>query len=139
MLPFPHMWNGDSNYTFLGITVRLNMSHKSRTGSESCSVISDSLKPHGLYCPWNSPGQNTGVGNLSLLQGIFPTQGSNPHLPHCRQNSLPAEWPGKPKHLINVWDCIDVQIINSFNYSVLNAFSLLVEAFCWTLTRSFVS
>ena len=34
-------------------------------------------------CPWNSPGQNTGVGNLSLLQGIFPTQGSSPGLPHC--------------------------------------------------------
>ena len=38
-----------------------------------------------LYSPWNSPGQNTGVGSLSLLQGIFPTQGSNPGLPHCRQ------------------------------------------------------
>ena len=37
------------------------------------------------YSPWNSPGQNTGVGSLSLLQGIFPTQGSNPGLPHCRQ------------------------------------------------------
>ena len=35
--------------------------------------------------PWNSPGQNTGVGSLSLLQGIFPTQRSNPRLPHCRQ------------------------------------------------------
>ena len=34
---------------------------------------------------WNSPGQNTGAGSLSLLQGIFPTQGSNPSLPHCRQ------------------------------------------------------
>ena len=33
---------------------------------------------HGLYSPWNSPGQNTGMGSLSLLQGIFPTQGSNP-------------------------------------------------------------
>ena len=41
--------------------------------------------PHrGLYSPWNSPGQNAGVGSLSLLQ-IFPTQGSNPGLPHCRQ------------------------------------------------------
>ena len=40
---------------------------------------------HGLYSPWNSPGQNTRVGNLSLLQEIFPTQGSNPGLPHCRQ------------------------------------------------------
>ena len=39
----------------------------------------------GLYSPWNYPGQNTGVGSLSLLQGIFPTQGSDPGLPHCRQ------------------------------------------------------
>ena len=52
--------------------------------SESCSVVSNSLQPHGLYIPWNSPGQNTGVGCCSLLQGIFPTQGSNPGLPHCR-------------------------------------------------------
>ena len=47
--------------------------------------MSNSLWPHGLKSTWNSPGQNTGVGNLSLLQGIFPTQGSNPGLPHCRQ------------------------------------------------------
>ena len=47
--------------------------------------MSNYLPPHGLYSPWNSPGQNTGVGSLSLLQGIFPTQGSNPGLPHCRQ------------------------------------------------------
>ena len=53
--------------------------------SENRSVVSDSLRPHGLYSPWNSPGQNTGVGSLSLLQGIFPTQGLNPGLPHCRQ------------------------------------------------------
>ena len=49
------------------------------------SVVSDSLQPHGLYSPWNSPGQNTGVGSRSLLQGIFPTQGSNPGLLHCRE------------------------------------------------------
>ena len=55
--------------------------------SESCSVVSDSLWSHGLYMEfsWNSPGQNIGVGSLSLLQEIFPTQGSNPSLPHCRQ------------------------------------------------------
>ena len=47
--------------------------------------MSDSLQPHGLYSSWISPGQNTGVGSLSLLQGIFPIQGSNPGLPHCRQ------------------------------------------------------
>ena len=44
----------------------------------------DSLRPHGLYSPWNSPGQNTGVGSLFLLQEIIPTQGSNPGLLHCR-------------------------------------------------------
>ena len=49
--------------------------------AQSCPT----LWPHGLYSPWNSPGQNTGVGSLSLLQGIFPTQGSNPGLAHCRQ------------------------------------------------------
>ena len=47
-------------------------------------VMSDSLQPHGLYSPWNSLGQNTGVGSLSLLQRIFPTQESNPGLLHCR-------------------------------------------------------
>ena len=52
--------------------------------SESRSVLSDSLQPHGLHSPWNSPGQNTGVGSLFLFQGIFQTQGWNPGLPHCR-------------------------------------------------------
>ena len=46
--------------------------------SESHSVVFDSLWSLGLYSPWNSPGQNTELGSLSLLQGIFPTQGSNP-------------------------------------------------------------
>ena len=45
--------------------------------------MSNFLWPHGLYSPWNSSGQNTGVDGLSLLQGIIPTQGSNPDLPHC--------------------------------------------------------
>ena len=48
--------------------------------SESRSVVSDSLWPQGLSRLWNSPGQNTGVGSLSLLQGIFPAQGLNPGL-----------------------------------------------------------
>ena len=51
--------------------------------SESRSVVSDSLRAHGPS-PWNSPGQNTGVGSLSLFQGIFLTQRLNPGLPHCR-------------------------------------------------------
>ena len=51
---------------------------------ESHPVMSNSLRPRGLYSPWNSPGQHTGVGRLSLFQGIFPTQGSNPGVLHCR-------------------------------------------------------
>ena len=56
----------------------------------SRSVISDSLRPHGLWptrllCPRSSPGNNTLVGCHSFLQGLFPTQGSNPSLLHCRQ------------------------------------------------------
>ena len=53
--------------------------------SQSRSVMSDSLWSHALYTPWNSLGQNTGVGSLSLLQGIFPAQELNPGLPNCRQ------------------------------------------------------
>ena len=52
--------------------------------SESFSVVSYSLQPHGLYCPWNSLVQSTGVGILSLIQEIFSTQGSNPGLLHCK-------------------------------------------------------
>ena len=64
------------------ITFRIKFHTPQRhSESESCSVMSDSLRPHGLYGPWNSPGQNTGVGSLSLLQGIFPTLGLNPGLP----------------------------------------------------------
>jgi len=46
--------------------------------------------------PWNSPGQNTGVGSHYLLQGIFPTQGSNPGLPHCRQILYQLSHQGSP-------------------------------------------
>ena len=64
----------------------LQSDHHNVSESESHPVMSNCLWPHGLYSPWNSPGQNTGVGRLSLLQGIFPTLGtSNPCLPHCRQ------------------------------------------------------
>ena len=74
------------NNIFLLLEFSLNCLKKQTFSlSKSCSVVSDSSRPHGLYSPWNSPGQNTGVGSLSLHQGIFPTQGSNPGLPHCRQ------------------------------------------------------
>ena len=66
---------------------------------ESHSVMSDSLRPHSLYSPWNSPGQNTGVGSCSFLQGIFSTQGSNPGLPHCRWILYHLSHQGSPRIL----------------------------------------
>ena len=68
--------------------------------SISCSVMSDSLQPRGLYCqapcPWDSPGKNTGVGCHFRLQGIFPTQESNPGLPYY------GEIPYHLSHLLEV-------------------------------------
>ena len=61
--------------------------------------MSDSLRPHGLYSPWNSPGQNTGVDSRSLLQGIFPTQGLNPGLWHCRWILYQLSHQGSPRIL----------------------------------------
>ena len=63
--------------------------------TQSCPT----LQPHGLYSPWYSPGQNTGVGSLSLLKGIFPMQGSNPGLPHCRQILYQLSHKGSPRIL----------------------------------------
>ena len=69
------------------------------SSSESISVVSNSLRPHGLYSPWNFLGQNTGVGSRSLLQGILPTQGSNPGLPHCRGILYQLSHKGSPRIL----------------------------------------
>ena len=74
----PRCLKGTDTPRFRGTAERLS-------SSSQVSAVSDSLRPHGLYSWWSSPGQNTGVGSLSLLLGIFPTQGSNPGLPHCRQ------------------------------------------------------
>ena len=64
--------------------------------SESLSVILNSLQPHGLYSPWNSPGQNTGVGSLSLLQGNFPNQESYQGILHCRRILYQLSYQGSP-------------------------------------------
>ena len=62
------------------------------------------LQPTRLLCPWDSPGKNTGVGCRALLQGIFPTQGSNPGLLcllHWQADSLNTRPPGKPPWICN--------------------------------------
>ena len=69
---------------------------------ESCSVMSDPVWPRRRYSPQNSPGQNTGVGSLSLLQGVFSTQGSSPGLPHCRQILYQLSHQGSPRTLVRV-------------------------------------
>ena len=66
--------------------------------AQSCPT----LQPHGLYAPWNSPGQNIWVGSLSLLQRILPTQGSNPGLPHCRWILYQLSHRGSPRILDKV-------------------------------------
>ena len=65
--------------------------------NESCSITSDSLQSYGLYSPWNSPGQNTGVASLSLLQSLL-NPGIQPRSPTLQADSLPAEPQGKPKN-----------------------------------------
>ena len=93
--------------------------------SESYSVVSDSLRPRGPYSLWNSPGQHTGAGSLSLLQGIFPTQGRNPGLPHCRRILHQLSRQGSP-----TWSRCTVLLIPV-------GFSLL--AFCWGLMHLYSS
>ena len=62
--------------------------------AQSCLTLCDPMD-----YPWNSPGQNTGVGSRSFLHGIFPTQGSNSGLPHCRWILYPLSHQGSPRIL----------------------------------------
>ena len=77
-----------------------------------CSVVSNSLPSHGLQptrplYPWDFPGRNTGVGWYFLLQGILPTQESNPCLLHRQEDSLPVSHLGSPheKHMATGKQC----------------------------------
>ena len=89
--------------------------------SESHSVMSNSLQPHGLYSPWNSPGQNAGVGSHSLLQGIFPTQESNWGLLHCRRilYQLSCQ-PGEFHRLCSPWDSKESDMTEWFHFQYRN-------------------
>ena len=79
-----------------GILQQIHTQPKVEAVKECRSVMSDFLQPHGLHSPWDSPGQTIGVDSLSLLQGIFPTQRSNPGLPHCRQILCQLSHKGSP-------------------------------------------
>ena len=73
-----------------------SLAEYSESVTQSCPAL---LRPHGLHNPWNSSEQNTGVGSLSLLQGIFPTQELNWGSPALQADSLPTELSGKPHNL----------------------------------------
>jgi len=87
-----------------------------------CSVMSNSLRRPGpvrLLCPWNSPGQK-GVSSHFLLQGIFPTQGSNPGLPHCRQRLYCLSHEGSR--------CVRLPFLTSSSVSVLPSLQSVSDA-----------
>ena len=107
-------WEGAEELAHTGVRASLKPLKSER---ESRSVLSGSLLPHGLYSPWNSPGQNTEVGGLSLLQGIFPTQGSNPGLLNCRRKPLEVI----PKTIL---DGAVSWIAHCFSRSLIQAFVL---------------
>ena len=91
IVPYPD-WLGNSSLDFHVSKYPVYNDLKVKV-SQSCPT----LQPHGLCSPWNSPDQNTGVGSLSLLQGIFPTLGSNAGLSHCRWILYQLSHKGKPR------------------------------------------
>ena len=92
-----------------------------RSESESHSVVSNSLQPHGLCSPWNSPGQNTGVGSISLLQGSFPTQGLNPGVLHCRRILYQLSHRRFRFTVLDMVDITDNAIMNSLLCPCINS------------------
>ena len=80
--------------------------------TQSCPPICNPMdRSTRLLCPWDSPGKNTGVGCHGLLQGIFPTQGSNLDLLHCQAESLPLSHLGSPICKVSAsryltWGCL---------------------------------
>ena len=96
---------------------------------ESPSVVSTSLQPRVRYGPRNSPGQNTGVGRLSLPQGIIPTEGLNPGLSHCRQILYHLSQQERPRKL----ECIaypflqEISPTEASNWAVLHCRGTLYQ------------
>ena len=80
--------------------------------TQSCLTLCNPMvQPTRLLCPWDSPGNNTGVGGHSLLQGIFPTQGSNARSPILQADCLPSEPPGV-KEVLNTTSESQLLLLN---------------------------
>ena len=102
------------------------------------AVMSDCMSPYGLYSPWNSPGQNIELGSLALLQAIFPTQGPNPGLPHCRESRDQLSHQGSPEpgqliwfshHFKNFPQFVVIHTVKGF--IVVNEADLFLEFSCF--------
>ena len=92
-IPWPPEWKPQSQKTIHRSYISAKQLFVKESESEGHSVVSNSLRLHGLYSPWYSPGQNTGVGSLCLFQG------SNPDLPHCRWILYQLSHKGSPRVL----------------------------------------
>ena len=114
------------------------------------SAVSNSLQlmdcsppgPRFLW-PWNSPGKNAAVGHHSLFQGIFPTQGWNPGLPHCRQMLYPLSHQGSPYPNAYVMPFIFThthkQSVSQFNSHIHQATCLIAAEDHWYPLTNFES
>ena len=89
-------WCSAKGVTFHWLILSLKWKVKAKV-----TQLCPTLRPHGLFRPWNSLGQNTGVGSLSIPQGIFPIQGSNPGLLHCRWILYHLSHQGSPEWLLS--------------------------------------
>ena len=104
----------------------------------SRSVVSSSLWPLGsqparLLCPWDSPGKNTGEGCHFLLQGIFPTEESNPGLLHCRQILYQLSYKGSL--FLSKYTYISHKVVDmTFTSTYLNIYFLETRKFFYKTT-----
>ena len=136
---------GRSNTTQTGWSRKASLMRQERThkfcGQQMCawvllshSVVSDFLQPHGLCLPGSSvhgdsPGKNTAVGCHALLQGIFPIQGLNPGVPHCRWILCHLSHQG------NIWSADGLQLRWERKTSQKKEQGVL-ESLCWLLNSS---
>ena len=103
---------GSPSLSFIVLTVKL---------AQSCPTFCDphGLQPTMLLRPWDSPGKNTGVGCHFLLQAIFPTQGSNPGLPRCRQTLYHLSHQGSPSKAVHTYKAVPLFLKGAVLHTLL--------------------
>ena len=97
-------------------------------------LLSHGLEPRQVLCPWDFPGKNTGLGCNFLLQGIFPTQGSNPHLLHLQKCSLELSHQGSPNTCVYFQFILIIHILLVGGAAISATF--LIQKCCFTRLKS---